>query len=271
MIRSTFQLVPGIGPGRERSLWAAGFRDWSQVRAAGAKDLPLPALLLPALMKALDTLETAWSNRDLVTLATLIPQSEHWRLFGAFSDTAVYLDIETDREEGVTVVGVLDQEGPKLLMAGRSLSDMKLAAHVPTDCLLITFNGSSFDVPVLRKEFLQWLPPTAHMDLRHVWTKLGHWGGLKALEDVQGIGRPAHIKNLDGSHASWLWRHARLGDRDALLKLAEYNLYDTVNLRTLAAMGFNKMLEKHGFEEQNIPISHRGDVLYDLSKLLLSL
>jgi len=42
-------------------------------------------------------------------------------------------------------------------------------------------------------------------------------------------------------------------------------------LRTLAAMGFNKMLEKHGFDEQCIPVSHRGDVLYDLSKLLLSL
>ena len=271
MIRATFQLVPGLGPGRERAMWAAGFRDWSDVRAARPESLPIPDVLLPALLGAVDVLEEAWARKDLATLAARIPQAEHWRLFGTFAAAAVYLDIEIDREDGVTVVGVLDEAGPRLMMAGKELCHASLDQQVPPHCLLVTFNGSSFDVPVLCKAFDTWQAPTAHMDLRHLWTKLGHWGGLKALEDEVGIGRPTHIKTLDGSHASWLWQHARLGDRTALVKLAEYNLYDTVNLRTLAAMGFNRMLEKHGFVEQTVAVSHRGDVLYEVSKILLSL
>ncbi|MDX2020395.1 MAG: ribonuclease H-like domain-containing protein [Deltaproteobacteria bacterium] len=271
MIRATFQLLPGVGAGRERALWAAGFLDWATLAAAQDKDVPLPAALMPAMREALAFMEAAWHAQDLVALASRIPQAEHWRLFAQFAPRAVYVDIEVDPEEGVTVVGVLDEAGPKLLLAGRSLSVESLEQHIPPDCLLVTFNGSSFDVPVLTKKFDLWPAPAAHMDLRHVWNKLGFWGGLKSLEDEVGIGRPQHIKDLDGSHAAWLWRHFCLGDRAALLKLVEYNLYDTVNLRTLAAMGFNRMAHKCGFSHPPLPVSQRGDVLYDVSRLLLSL
>lgn len=269
MIRATFQLVPGLGPSRERALWDAGFRDWNDVMQADPRGLPLRLSVATALQAAILALEPAWRARDLEALAARIPPTEHWRLYGAFCDLAVCLDIEIDREEGVTVVGLLDQRGPRLLMAGRDLA--QLPAQVPPHCLLVTFNGAAFDVPVLRKAFETWQAPPAHIDLRHVWNRLGHWGGLKSLEDQVGIGRPSHIKDLDGSHAAWLWRHFRLGDRQALIKLAEYNLYDTVNLRTLAAMGWNRMVERCGFGELAMPVSHRGDVLYDVSQILLSL
>lgn len=271
MIRATFQLVPGVGAGRERALWAAGFLDWQTLVNADDKAVPLPGALMQPMRQAVALMEAAWEAQDLVGLASGIPQAEHWRLFAHFAARAVYMDIEVDPEEGITVVGVLDESGPKLLMAGRSLTEEGLQQHIPSDCLLVTFNGSSFDVPVLTKRFDLWPAPVAHMDLRHVWNKLGYWGGLKSLEDEVGIGRPQHIKDLDGSHAAWLWRHSRLGDRAALVKLVEYNLYDTVNLRTLAAMGFNRMVQKCGFTQAPITVSHRGDVLYDVSRLLLSL
>lgn len=269
MIRATFQLVPGLGPRRERALWEAGFRDWRDVLDADAAALPMPASLAAGLRAALVRLEAAWGRQDLPALAAQIPPSEHWRFFGGFHTCAVYLDIEVDREEGITVVGLLDRHGPRLLRAGHDLAH--IATHVPPDCLLVTFNGASFDVPMLSKAFDTWSAPQAHMDLRHLWNRLGHWGGLKALEDQVGIGRPSHLKDLDGSQAGWLWRHARLGDRQALLKLAEYNLYDTINLRTLAALGWNRMVERHGFQDQKVDVSHRGDVLYDVSRILLAL
>ena len=269
MIRATFQLVPGLGPTREQALWAAGFRDWTDVAQAPPKALPLQSGVASALRAAIVSAEHAWASGDLSALATQLPPTEHWRLFGAFHGAAIFLDIEVDREEGITVVGLLDQDGPRLLMAGRDLA--QFPHRVPAHCLLVTFNGSSFDVPILRKAFDMWSVPAAHMDLRHLWNRLGHWGGLKALEDEVGIGRPRHLKDLDGSHASWLWRHARLGDRQALLKLVEYNLYDAINLRTLAALGWNRMTERCGFGEQSLQVSYRGDVLYDVSQILLAL
>ena len=48
----------------------------------------------------------------------------------------------------LTCVGVLDAAGPRVFLAGRDLDDFPEAAR-PWK-LLVTFNGLSFDVPVLR-------------------------------------------------------------------------------------------------------------------------
>jgi hypothetical protein len=265
MLRSTFQLVPGLGPTRERALWAAGLTDW--------RDLPAPAGLLPArlgpaLARAAEAADAALAARDLPALAAALPARERWRLFAAFPDEAVFLDIEADLEE-VTAVGLLDRDGPRILLAGRDLDRFPQA--VPPNALLVTFNGAAFDVPALRRTFPDWIPPQAHIDLRALWNRLGHWGGLKALEDEVGIGRPEHLRGLDGSRAAWLWRHARHGDRRALRLFAEYNLYDTINLRTLMALGYNRLAEASGLLTAPLPVSFRGDVLYDVSKALLAL
>ena len=268
MIRATFQLIAGLGPTRERNLWAAGFRDWNDLQHA--HPLPgVPERLASDLRAAARDADLELQRRELVALAPRIPNSEKWRLLQAFSENAICLDIETDEEEGVTTIGLLRADGPHLLFAGRNLHHFP--SLCPPDALLITFNGLSFDVPVLRQAFPEWVAPVAHVDLRHIWARLGHHGGLKALENKVGVGRPPHLRELDGSAASAMWRHARHGDARALRLLGEYNLYDTINLRTLAAMAWNRLTAQNGFDEAALPVSYRGDVLYDVSKLLLAL
>jgi hypothetical protein len=94
---------------------------------------------------------------------------------------------------------------------------------------------------------------------------------LKALEEREGLGRPEHLRGLDGSSACWLWRHARLGSREALRRLAEYNLYDAINLRPLLGLAYNRLAARAGLGAPPVVVCHRGDVLYDVSKLLLAL
>jgi uncharacterized protein YprB with RNaseH-like and TPR domain len=192
-----------------------------------------------------------------------------WRLFSAFSQRAVYLDIETDVDEGITAIGIYDQPGPRILLAGRDLHHFP--REVASDCLLVTFNGACFDVPVLRRTFPDWQAPAAHIDLRPVWTRLGQWGGLKAIEDKLGLGRPDHLRGLNGSAAVWLWRDAQYGNRRALQRFAEYNLYDTINLRSLLVMAHNRLAAATGLDVPALPSFARGDVLYDVSKVLLAL
>jgi uncharacterized protein YprB with RNaseH-like and TPR domain len=266
MLRATFQLVPGLGRTRERRLWESDVLDWTHLSRA-------PAALLPARLRA--RLETAaagaaeaLTTRDLVRLARALPGREHWRLYGAFADRALYLDIETDRE-GVTAIGLLDERGPRVLLAGRDLQ--AFPALVGEDRLLVTFNGASFDLPVLERAFPGWQRPPAHVDLRPVLGWLGLSGGLKAIERRTGIGRPAHLHGLDGHAAAWLWRHGLHGDRQALRLFVEYNLYDAINLRTLMALAYNQLRAQAGIPGAELPVSYRGDVLYDVSKILLGL
>jgi uncharacterized protein YprB with RNaseH-like and TPR domain len=267
MLRATFQLVPGLGPGRERKLWRGSVLDWTQLPSAPEALVPRP--LRAPLRAAVDDAAAALHAGDLAAVASVLPGREHWRLFGAFAERAVYLDIETDFEDGVTAIGLLDATGPRVLLAGRDLD--ALFELVPPSCLLVTFNGASFDLPILERAFPGWRRPAAHVDLRPVLERLGYRGGLKAIEEQVGLGRPAHLRGLDGSRACWLWRHGARGNREALRLLAEYNLYDAVNLRTLMALGYNGLMAETGIPCAEVPVSWRGDVLYDISKILLAL
>ena len=269
MLRATFQLAAGLGPRRERALWDAGMMDWTDVGADPGSLDALPGPLARTLVGRAADADRALVTGDLAGLARLIPTGEHWRLFGAFEQRAVYLDIETDRLDGITAIGLLAPQGPRLLLAGRDLETFP--DLVPSSALLVTFNGACFDVPQLRRAFPDWQAPAAHIDLRTVWKRLGYHGGLKVLEQREGLGRPDHLRGLDGSAACWLWRHGQLGSREALLRFAEYNLYDAINLRPLLGLAYNRLADRAGLGAPPVPVSYRGDVLYDVSKLLLAL
>jgi hypothetical protein len=81
---------------------------------------------------------------------------------------------------------------------------------------------------------------------------------------------------MGGWDASWLWRRGRDGDRAALRLFAEYNLYDVVNLRTLMAYAYNALVEVVDVPTvralaPRLDVPERGDLLYDVSKILLGL
>ncbi|MEA2696825.1 MAG: uncharacterized protein QOI66_1096 [Myxococcales bacterium] len=285
MLTSTFQLARGVGPRREQQLWRDGITSWRQFPEAPTVALSARAdsLLRAALLDA----ETALTRGDCDRLAALLPSGEHWRLFSTFGDDAAYLDIETGDDDWgrsfISAIGIWDREGPRFLLAGRDLALFPALSRWWS--MLVTFNGLSFDVPVLRQAFPDWQPPGCHVDLRHLLARLGHHGGLKAIErkiSALNLARPPHLAGIDGWDASRLFRHGQRGDRRALRLFAEYNLYDVVNLRTLMAYAYNAMVDRHADETPALrswlqswapplPVPARGDGLYDISKILLAL
>src|SRR5450631_102932 len=281
MLRSTFQLVPGFGPARERRLWCAGIADWSDL--AGSAAPVVAGRAGPLLRIAVSDAMAALGRGDANRLARALPASEHWRLFETFGADAAYLDIETGDDawgqQGISAIGFLDRDGPRLLLAGRDLHLFPELARKWR--LLVTFNGRSFDVPILRRAFPDWTPPACHIDLRHLLARLGHHGGLKQIENEIGVlnlARPPHLRRISGWDACHLFRRGRDGDRTALRLFAEYNLYDVINLRTLMAYAYNAQASAEisrapglRVHVPDVPVPRRGDVLYDVSKILLGL
>ncbi len=272
MIRRTFQLTPGVGPWREKDLWARGVQRWDQLPPPGAE----PAISRAqdeALRARIDLVRAALEARDLQALASLVPPREHWRLFPEFRDEALYFDIECDGGDAPapTVVTALDADGIHAFIQGRNLD--QLPARLARRALWVSFNGTVFDVPMLRSHFGAALPsPAVHLDLRFFFRKLGRGMGLKALEDELGLSRPPHLATLNGLGAVDLWRRYRAtGDVAPLRVLVEYNAYDAINLRGVLDRGYNRAVERLAFDGERIPEFERGDVLYDLSRLLLAL
>jgi hypothetical protein len=227
--------------------------------------------------------QAALDRGDVDRLAAALPASEQWRLFEIFGADAAYLDIETGDDvwgrQGISAIGILDRAGPHLLLGGRDLHLFpKLARRWS---LLVTFNGLSFDLPILRRAFPDWTPPACHIDLRHVLARLGHHGGLKRIEreiTELHLARPWHLRGIDGWDACGLYRRGREGDGEALRLFAEYNLYDVINLRTLMAYAYNaqaaaEIVRAPGLRGSvsAVSVPARGDVLYDVSKILLAL
>ncbi|HLK89144.1 MAG TPA: ribonuclease H-like domain-containing protein [Polyangia bacterium] len=281
ILQSTFQLVPGFGPTRERRLWSAGVAAWSDLLAAPA---PVGSGRAYSVLRvAVSDAMAALDRGDVARLARALPRSEHWRLFEAFGTDAAYLDIETGDDvwgrESISAIGFFDRWGPRLLLAGRDLHLFPELAGAWK--VLVTFNGLSFDVPILRRAFPDWTPPACHIDLRHVLTRLGHRGGLKRIEeeiDSLNLSRPWHLRGIDGWDACNLFRRGRDGDQEALRLFAEYNLYDVINLRTLMAYAYNAQAQVEISQAPELSarvpllsVPHRGDVLYDVSKILLEL
>ena len=271
MIQRSFQLLPGIGPWRERDLWARGLTDWDAFRAHPERS-DLSPLQAESLGARIAEAEAALAYRDLARLAALLPSREHWRLYPTFLDEAVFLDIETDgRVDGrPTVVGLLDRLGLHVFVQGRNLD--ALPGALARSRLWVTFNGRCFDVPVLRDHFADLPRPVVHLDLRFLCRRVGLRGGLKAIEEALDIARPPHLRGTGGWDAVLLWRSwLASGEIEALRFLVEYNLYDAFQLRAVADAAYNLAVEDLAFEGERITVWERGDVLYDMSRLLLAL
>ncbi|HUJ27229.1 MAG TPA: ribonuclease H-like domain-containing protein [Myxococcales bacterium] len=251
MIHCSFRHIGGIGPLRERQLWLAGISDWSRVPASGEV---LSPRLDGRLREGVRSSQERFAAGDVEFFARALPQTEHWRLLPWVLPDAGFLDIEAAGEK-VTVIGVMDARGIASLRDPAAL--VERARHWKA---VVTFNGTAFDLPVLKRVLPGWRPPLAHIDLRHVVQRLREKGGLKEIEPRFGLYRPPHLARLSGLDAVALWQA-----RD-LRRLVEYNLYDVFHLLPLAEQGYNRLLERTRMPAVALPVSDRGAMLYDVSR-----
>lgn len=233
MIERTFLHLPRTGVTTERKLWQGGITTWNDFLGAGtikgfSKDKKAAGdEVLRASQRALHHGDSAFF--------TALPSAQQWRLYPAFADEAVFVDIETSWRGDVTVLGVFDGKRVKQFVRGENLNAKAVREHVDGK-ILVTYNGASFDLPVLRRSFgADTVAAVPHFDTMHLARKLGYRGGLKALEVSLGIRRPQSVEGMSGQDALTLWELYRsTGDEEHLKRLLAYNEEDIVNLKAVA-------------------------------------
>jgi uncharacterized protein len=245
LLRATFVHLPGIGPTTEVDLWRRGIQDWADLRVA-AETGTWPPRVRVALERGVEASERALNDGDPGWFARRLTPGDHWRLYPPFHGRTAFLDIETTSlspyEGIVTVVTVHGAGATRTFVAGEDLEE--LPAYLRGFEILVTFNGSRFDVPFLEAAFPQLRVPAAHIDLRFLLYRLGLAGGLKRIEATVGLGDRTGVEGIDGLQAVRLWREWRRGNRGALDRLVNYNRADTKNLEPLLEFAVRELYDR---------------------------
>lgn len=235
MIRNSFIIFEGIGRKKETGLWKRGIREWRDLLSSGCNDA-----LASQIMEA----EIRYALHDAHYFSTALGSREKWRLLRDFIDRALFVDVEVLNQGRFVpvIIGIYSQKGFAQL-TGSEISGEVLMEHLSGASIMVTFNGSAHDVPILKHLVRCKLPP--HVDLRGVAMKLGYSGGLKSLELSAGIGRRRDIVLSCMGNTSRLWRMHRSGNRRALEILLEYNRQDVMNMLPLAERMGKELEERY--------------------------
>ena len=242
MLEHTFIHIQGIGLKTEQKLWERGILTWQQF-LNNSRNIFSPAR--DELIR--QELEDSIAHReDIGFFQHRLPCGEMWRVFSAFKGKAVYLDIETSGlyqgVDEITVIGLYDGHTVQSFVNGINLDQFEMAI-APYE-LVITFNGSRFDLPFICHWFRHITLPPAHIDLYFFLRRLGYRGGLKVIEKQLGIIRESEIDGMNGYEAVMLWKAHQWGDKHALNRLIQYNTADIVNLMPLMEKGYEQMKSK---------------------------
>jgi len=229
-VENSFIGADGVGEGTERSLWEAGITHWDEFHPE-----PVGETRAARIESFLERGRDRLAAGDAAYFEDAFPAGETWRLWETFRSKAACFDIETtglsQKRDQVTTVSVHRDGETETLVAGDDLSADTLRAALADASLLVTFNGSRFDVPFLETSFELDLD-RPHLDLMYPCRRLDLTGGLKTIERDLGIDRDR--PDLSGRDAVRLWRRHERGQDGALETLVSYNREDTENLARLA-------------------------------------
>ncbi|OGA01032.1 MAG: hypothetical protein A3I00_06485 [Betaproteobacteria bacterium RIFCSPLOWO2_02_FULL_64_12] len=245
ILKASFLHLSGISEHRERELWRHRVLTWAALRrriATGSS--PVRGWSADDISKALQDCHNALAKRDVAFFASRFPRREHYRLALAFPRETVFLDIETTGlslyYDHITLVGwsVADQYG--LYLRGESTDRLREA--LARAKVIVTFNGSRFDLPFLRQEFPDLALPAAHVDLCFLARRVDLGGPQKEIERRLRLRRDGDIADLDGRAAPLLWHEYRRGDVGALRRLIQYNHADIEGMKDILDVVVRRLL-----------------------------
>lgn len=256
IIECTYQHIKKIGPKREALIWQAGSKYWAET-LRDIEKLELPKVLKEALAKELPHSIRNFQSGNIDYFIRKLPDNQLFRIYPYIKNKIVYLDIETTGmkpdSSHITVIGCYDGKETRVFVHGRN--EKEFLEYIKKYEIVVTFNGSCFDIPFIEKYFDTKLS-LRQIDLRFVLKDLGIAGGLKKIESLVGLDRGGNMEGVNGFTAVLLWQYYVVRrDMRALNTLIHYNVLDTINLEYLVIYAYNSLAKSLGEESSIIDVS----------------
>lgn len=255
MINSTFIHIPGFSYKKERNLWNNNIKTWedlinklksNQTVLFKSDEFDSTNSKNKLILRYLNDSISALINHNIDYFKNLLPKREYWRLISNFPNSLVFLDIETTGlskiYDEITLIGLFDGNEYNFFLKDYNLR--KFIHTIRKYSIVVTFNGTLFDIPFLKAKLPKIKLPPIHIDLRFLLARLGFRGGLKNIEEELGIKRQRETQDINGFQATVLWNQYLRGNLYSLEKLIHYNFDDTVNLNKLLKFAHEGLLKE---------------------------
>ncbi|MGE3063523.1 MAG: ribonuclease H-like domain-containing protein [bacterium] len=233
MLTSTFIHIEGISYRNERHLWEHGIKTWWDV-IDRSQHLPFSEEKNFLLSEEVRKSVREFMKDNILYFSGRLPHKEWWRFLGHYKKEIGYVDIETNMQGIITIVGLYIGGRFFYFKAGDDTLILEKMMSLPK--ILVSFNGTAFDIPKIKAEYPHVELPEIHFDLLKVTKSVGWYGGLKKIEESLHIKRPDNVRHMNGYNAILLWDQYRNGSQEALKTLLDYNKYDVLNLEILLDM-----------------------------------
>ncbi|MDE0055312.1 MAG: ribonuclease H-like domain-containing protein [Gammaproteobacteria bacterium] len=242
LLRRSFQHLPGIGAAKEAKLRSEGLRDWNDLLSPATGQLDLFGIRGSKLGCAVEASEEALAKGDVEFFKARLPRREHYRIAASFPGRCVFLDIESTGlsryYDEVTLVGW--SAGSRYEVLIEPTETCRLDGYLSTHPIVVTFNGTLFDLPFLASRFNTDWSVVTHVDLRYLARRAGLTGGQKKIEMTIGFERGTPLEGVSGAEAVGLWFDYKEGDLSALRKLIRYNHADVEGMKFV----FERVVER---------------------------
>jgi uncharacterized protein YprB with RNaseH-like and TPR domain/predicted nuclease with RNAse H fold len=203
----------------------------------------------------------ALASKDISFFVRTLPRCEHYRIALTYPSDTLFLDIETTGlsvvYDNITLVGW--SVGAEYGVFYPGISDLELREKIASAKVIVTFNGTLFDLPFIRRFFPDIRLPAAHVDLRFFSRRARFGGPQKDVEARIGVVRDPDLKDLDGREAVVLWHRYCRGDLESLRRLIRYNHADIEGMKRIFDVGVAS-LAKLGDWPTHLPLYRFSEV-----------
>ena len=248
----------------EARLWAEGISDWTDLIRHTPVQLDLYRKRRGALQSDVEASEDALANSDIAYFANRLPKREFYRIAASFPERCVFLDIESTglstHYDQVTLVGWSVGSTYTVLVDPSQIGQLErdLREHP----MIVTFNGSLFDLPFLAKRFKTDWSGHFHVDLRYLAKRVGLTGGQKKIEVEIGLTREGSLEGITGAEAVALWFDYKEGDLNALRELVRYNHADIEGMKVLFEEAIRRVAPHAGAHTTSAGLFRRSSICF---------
>ncbi len=248
MLTFSFCGMGGLDQDAEETLWNQSVWTWNDYRLLSKS--PFSGTKHSLILRDLDEAERQLQREDkgVLWFYNKLSPAMRCRLLPYIKGEVLYFDIETTglkEDSFTTLLTISNGADARTYIRGRDLNDG--IERIADARYVVTYNGDSFDVPFLQREFnLEF--HFLSFDLRKILHGWGITRGLKRSMKTLGVKRrEVPLEELNGADAVALWDRYESGDLSALDLLIRYNRDDVLGLVDILRKLYCQSMKKHLF------------------------